>query len=140
MRWEVLQPDEVGLDGMAVGGQVVEQTAELQQVIPAGFVAQRRILFAQPSEPSEHMGVAAKLGKAADLRKGGLEVLQEPAGHVSVVVDGARPQGEGEGLEVILEDLVETGWGLAHGICGGDKRVRVATARAYSRQTSWGAS
>jgi hypothetical protein len=78
-------------------------------MIPAGFVAQRRILFAQPSEPSEQMGVTVELGKATNVRKGGMEVLQEPAGHVSVVVDGAGPQGEGEGLEVILEDLVETG-------------------------------
>ena len=108
-------------------------------MIGAGFVAQRGVLLAQRSEPAEYMGVAAELGKATELGKGGMEVLQEAAGHTSVVLDRAGPQGEGEGLEVILEDLFKTEWRL-HGIGGTDQRVRAATARAYSFQTSWGAS
>jgi hypothetical protein len=53
-------------------------------------------MCAQPAEPAEQVGVAAQLGKLAELRKMGVEILQETMGQVSVVADGGGPQGEVE--------------------------------------------
>ena len=38
-RWEVLRADQVRLDGVAIGSQIVKQTAEAKQVVGAGFIA-----------------------------------------------------------------------------------------------------
>ena len=76
----------------------------------------------------------------AHLRESGMEIVQKPAGHVSIVVDGAGPLGERKNLDLRLEDLVEGEFGLAHRMVGVDKWVRFWTARAYSFHTSWGAS
>jgi hypothetical protein len=126
--------------GEKVVGQVVQQTTEAKQVISASFVAQRRVLLAQPPEPAEQMGVTAELREAAEVRKGGVEIAEEATGDTSILDYRVVPQSEGESLDVSCEDLIETGFGLAHGIGGVDKRVRFSTARAYSRQTSRGAS
>ena len=84
--------------------------------------------------------MAAQLRRPAELRKSDLEIAKKPAGHGSVGGDGGGPQGQGESLDVSFQDLLQAGGGLAHETSGGVKRVRWATARAYSRQTSWGAS
>ena len=85
--------------------------------------------------------MAAQLRRPAELRKSDLEIAKKPAGHGSVGGDGGGPQGQGESLDVSFQDLFQAGGGLAHETSGGVvKRVRLATARAYSRQTSWGAS
>lgn len=86
------------------------------------------------------MGIAAKLREPLDLRKSAMKIAQETVGHASVIGNGVAAQGQGKSLDVSCEDLVETGFGLAHGIGGVDNRARLAMARAYSRQTSWGAS
>ena len=39
---EVFADDETGLDGMALGGQVVEQTAKAEETLLASVVANRR--------------------------------------------------------------------------------------------------
>ena len=136
---EVLAANQVRREGVAVGGEVVEYAAEADQIVDARLVAQGRLLCAQPAEPAEQVGVAAQLGKPAELRKVGVEIAQENLGQGSVVADGGGPQGEGKSLEVSFQDLFQGG-GLAHETSGRVKRVRLATARAYSRQTSWGAS
>ena len=125
---------------MTTGGQVVEQPAEAEQIVGARFVAQRRILFAQPAEPADDVWVPSELGEAVDPRKGGMEVVQETAGDASVIADGVASQGKGQRLDVRFKYLAETGFGLAHAMCAEARRVRLATARVYSRQTSWGAS
>ncbi|MCP5115530.1 MAG: hypothetical protein GY953_32285 [bacterium] len=139
-RRKVLATDEARREGMAVGGQVVEQAAEAQQIIAAGFVRQRRILFRQPAEPAEQVGITTQLREPAHVRVSVLRIGEETASHAAVVGDGVAPQSQGEGLDVGIEDLGEALWGRAHGFSGGNSRVRLATARAYSRQTSWGAS
>src|SRR6266404_1771800 len=46
---------QVRLDGVAIGSQIVKQTAEAQQVVGASLVAQRRIWLAHPAEPAEQV-------------------------------------------------------------------------------------
>ena len=120
--------------------QIVEQAAEAQQVVSAGFIAQGRILFAHPAEPAEQMGIAAKLHEPADLWEGGVKIAEEAVGHTSIVGDGIAAQSQRQRLDVRFEDLFEAASGLTHTICEEPKRVRFAMAQAYSRQTSWGAS
>lgn len=95
MRREVLAANQAGLDGVAVGGQIVEQTAETEEEILAGLVAQRRILFAQLAEPGEQMGIAPQLGEPADLRERGAQMAEEVAGHPTIAVDSAWAQSQG---------------------------------------------
>jgi len=38
-RWEVLATDQVRLEAVAIGSQIVQQTAETQQVVGAGLIA-----------------------------------------------------------------------------------------------------
>jgi hypothetical protein len=76
---------------MAIGGEVVQQTAKTKQVIGAGFIAQRWILLAHPAEPAEQMGIAAELRKTTDPRKGGVQVVEEAMGPASVVGDSVAP-------------------------------------------------
>jgi hypothetical protein len=123
---------------MPIGRQVVEQTAKAEQIVSASLVAQWRILLAEPAEPAEQMGVTAELGQAADVRKSGVEIAEETTGDTSILDDRVVPQREGESLDVRLEDLIEAV--LVHEICEEPMRVRFSTARAYSRQTSCGAS
>jgi hypothetical protein len=88
---EVFADDETRLDGMALGGQVVEQTAKAEETLLASVVANRRAQFAKPAKPTQHMGIAAELGKSADLRERGPQIADEVAGHI-VILD------HGEGL------------------------------------------
>jgi hypothetical protein len=71
---QVLDANEVWSDGMAVGGQILEQTAEVEQIADACFVAQGWIFFAQAAEPAEQMGITAELREPAEVWKGGLEI------------------------------------------------------------------
>lgn len=143
-QWgEVVAANQVRLDRVSLGGEVVQEAAKAEQVIDAGLIAQRMILFAHRAEPAEQMGIATKLRQPAELRKGGVQIAQETAGHGSVVEDGTAPQSERESLDVRFEDLIESElgrFGLAHEIWGMDAPVRFSMARAYSRHTSWGAS
>jgi hypothetical protein len=58
---EVFADDEAGLDGMALGGQVVEQTTQAEETLLASVVANRRAQFAKPAKPTQHMGIATEL-------------------------------------------------------------------------------
>ena len=66
---EVLAANQVRREGVADGSEVVEYAAEADQIVDARLVAQGRLLCAQPAEPAEQVGVAAQLGKPAELRK-----------------------------------------------------------------------
>lgn len=59
-------------------------------------------------------GIAAELAEAAHLRKDGVEIAEEVAGHVTVLGRGAVPQSQGESLHVRFEDLFEGRIGLTH--------------------------
>ena len=86
------------------------------------------------------MGIAAELGESADLRKGGAKITNKAVGNVLVLDHSEGLQSQRKSLDVCFENLFEALSGLTHGILGGVKGARLATARAYSRQTSWGAS
>ena len=83
------------------------------------------------------MGIAAELAKPAHPRESGAEIGQETARGAAIAADGVGTQRQGERPEVSFKDPFE---GLARQIGEGTQRVRCWTARAYSRQTSWGAS
>jgi len=86
------------------------------------------------------MGIATELGESADLGKGSAKVTNEVAGNVLVFDHGERLQSQSQSLDLRFENLFEALSGLTHGTVGEVKGARRATARAYSRQTSCGAS
>ena len=137
---QVSDEDESGLDRIAISSQVMEQATKSDQVTAVSRVAQGRLAFTQPAEPAEQVRIAAQLGEPAHLRKGAVEIGEETARDRSVVTHGVGPQGQSQGLNMRCKDVLETLSGVAHGIWGADKRLRFWTARAYSRQTSWGAN
>jgi hypothetical protein len=104
---EVFSTNERGLQGVAVGGEIVQQPAETNEVLDAGFVAEGRLLFTQRAEPAEQMGIAAQLGEPANLRESGAEISEEAARSRSIVVDRARPQSEGKRLDMSFQELFE---------------------------------
>jgi len=119
----------------------MKQAAETDQVDPARAAGQGRIFFVEATEPAEQMGIAAQLGELEHLREIGLQTGEEAMDGHSIVSVGMGKSPEA-GVKDLLEFLVgQSGRGVrSHGFWGGDKRMRFCTARAYSRQTSWGAS
>jgi hypothetical protein len=71
---EVFATEKIGLNGVAVGGQIIQQPAETNEVIAESFVVQGRLSFTQPPEPAEQMRVAAQLREPAKLGEGGAEI------------------------------------------------------------------
>jgi hypothetical protein len=66
--WEILRTcrkifanNQTGLEEMALEGQIIEKSAKAKQVLLSGVVAQRRILFAEPTEPPQNVGIATEL-------------------------------------------------------------------------------
>ena len=96
-------------------------------------------MLAQVTEPAQQMRIAAELFEAAELWERIMKIAEKPANRYAVGLHRGEPTGHGEGVDVRFEDVVETRFGLGHGIGGVDKRVRFSMARAYSRHTSWGA-
>jgi hypothetical protein len=76
---EVFPTNEIGLKGMAVGGQLLEQPPELNEMVDAGSTAQGWLMFAQRAEPTEEMGIATKLREPTNLWEGGTEIGEEAA-------------------------------------------------------------
>jgi hypothetical protein len=125
---------------MALGGQVVEQAAKAKEALLASVIANRRAQFTKPAKPTQHVRIAAELGKSADLRERRPQIADEVAAHIVILDDRKGLQGQREILHLRLENLFESPSRLTH-IFGGEGRgERLATARAYSRQTSVGAS
>ena len=137
---EIFADNQARLEAMALRGQVVEQTTKTEQALLARVVADRRTQLTKPAEPAQHMGIAAELGESMDLWKGGVKISNEAAGNVLVLDHGEGLQSQRKSLDLCFENLFESLPGLTHGIRGAVKRARLATARAYSRQTSCGAS
>ena len=99
------------------------------------------MLLAEESEPAQQMRISAQLGKFAQVGKSSVEISQKTAGAGAVLFHGLRLEGSSQDLGLGLEELVEGGLRWLHDILSGvDKRTRCWTARAYSRQTSSGAS
>jgi len=142
VRWwrEVFSTNEIVLNGVAVGGKIIQQAAKTNEVIDAGCIAQGQLLFTQPTEPAEQMRITAQLGDLMKLREGGAEISEEVAGGRSIVAHRSGPKGEGKRPDLRFEDLFEAGMALRHDRCEESNAFRFSMARAYSRQTSWGAS
>jgi hypothetical protein len=66
---EILGENESGLQRMALGGKIVEEAPEGEQIDTARAIRQGRILFAERANPAEQMGVAAQLRQAKYLRE-----------------------------------------------------------------------
>jgi hypothetical protein len=81
------------------------------------------------------MGIAAQLTELPYLRESSVEIGKEAAGIGAIVLHRSRPQHGGQDTKVIVEDLLESLGRWLHKISA-DKRMRWATAWAYSRQTS----
>ena len=96
---EVFSANEIGWKGVAVGGQIVQQSAETNEVIIARVVAPGRLLFTEPAEPTEQMRIAAQFGEPAKLGEGGAEISEEVARRSSILLYGAGAEREGERLD-----------------------------------------
>ena len=125
---------------MTLEGQVIEQPAKTDQALLTRMVADRRTQLAKPAEPAQHMGIATELGESMDLGEGSAKITHEVAGNVLVFGHGEGLQRQSKSLDLRFKNLLEASSGLAHGTRGEVKRARLAMARAYSRQTSCGAS
>ncbi len=101
MRREVLAANQAVLEGVAVGGEVVEQAAETKEAILAGLIAQRGILFAQPAESGEQIRIAPQLGEPAEVREGSVQIGEEVTGRAAIAGHSGRTQGQGEGIDVL---------------------------------------
>ena len=66
---EILRKNEPGLQGMALGGQVVEQAPEANEVYPACAIGQGRILLAETAKPAKQMGISAEFREVEHLRE-----------------------------------------------------------------------
>ena len=94
----------------------------------------------EPTEPAEQMRIAAQLRESAKLWEGGAEISQEVARRSSIVAYGARAEREGERPDLCFEDLFPAASASSHGRWEESSAFRFSMARAYSRQTSCGAS
>jgi len=83
---EIVSTNEIGLEGMAVGGQIVQQMAKQNEITDASGVLQGRLLFTQRAEPTEQMRIPAQLGELTNLRESGLEISDETARDSSIAV------------------------------------------------------
>jgi hypothetical protein len=86
------------------------------------------------------MGITAQFGELMNLGESGVEMGEEAASSIPILVHRAGPQGEGESLDMRFEDLFEAGSGLTHEMCEESNPFRLWRAHAYSRQMSCGAS
>ena len=116
LHWEVFAADEVRLNGRVVGRQIMQQSPEADEIGEASCVAQRRMLFAQRTEPTEKMGIATQLREAANLWEGSTEIGEEAAPDISIFRHCIGPQGEAERLDMRFENLFEAGPGRVHEI------------------------
>ena len=76
----------------------------------------------------------------AKLREGSAEIGKEAARDNAILNYRAWSKGEGERPDLSLEDLFQAGLALNHERCEESNAFRFSMARAYSRQTSCGAS
>ena len=111
---KVLVTNEIWKKGVATSGQVVQQSPKTNEMENAGLVAQGRLLFAQPTEPTKQMRIAVQLRELADLRESSAEIAEEAASDGLILFHRAGPGRQGEGLDVPCKDLFEAGLALVH--------------------------
>jgi hypothetical protein len=99
-----------------------------------------RLSFTQRAEPAEQMRIATELGEPTKLWAGGTEISQEVARRGSIVAYRVGAKREGEHLDLRFQDLFQAGSVPSHDRWEKSNALRFSMARAYSRQTSWGAS
>jgi hypothetical protein len=95
---------------------MMQQSPEADEIGEASCVAQLRMLFAQPTEPTEKMGIAAQLREAANLWEGSTEIGEEAAPDILIFRYCIGPQSEAERLDMRFENLFEAGPGRVHEI------------------------
>ena len=137
---KVLWEDKTRLDRMSLEGQVIKQSAKTKQPLVAGMVTHRWTQLAKPAEPAQHVRIAAQLRKPPDLGECFAKITDKVVGNISVFDDREWLQSQSKSLDLLFENLFEGLSGLTHDIDGEVRCARFATARAYSRQISWGAS
>jgi hypothetical protein len=86
------------------------------------------------------MGIAAEMREMFYFGKGFVEVGKEGASYVSIIKHSFGGESGGQDAEMVLNNLLHAQGRAAHEISGVGKLRRWATARAYSFQTSLGAS
>ncbi len=86
------------------------------------------------------MGIPAQLGESAKLRESSAEIGEEAARDITILAYRAGPKGKGERLDLRFEDLFQAGSVASHDRWEESNAFRFSMARAYSRQTSCGAS
>jgi hypothetical protein len=59
--WKVRHANHIALNAMAIGGQIIEQTPEIHEIVQASLIAQGGALLMQPTEPAQYVGIAAQL-------------------------------------------------------------------------------
>jgi hypothetical protein len=116
LHWEVFAADEIRLNGRAVGRQMMQQSPEADEIGEARCVAQRWMLFAQRTEPTEKMGIAAQLRESVNLWEGSTEIGKEAAPDISIFPYCIGPQGEAKRLDMRFENLLEAGPRRVHEI------------------------
>ena len=122
-------------------GQVAQHTTELDETFLANLIAQPRMLLAEEAKPAQHMRISAQLGKFAQVGKSSVKISKKTAGASAILFHGRQLEDSGQDLDLGFEELLEGGLRWLHDVFSGvDKGRRWATARAYSRQTSSGAS
>ncbi len=103
-------------------------------------VAEGWLMSREPTEPAEQMRIPAQLRRLAKPREGDAEIGEEGARARSIRAYRVGPKGESERVDLCFKDFCETGFTASHERCEESKVFRFSMARAYSRQTSCGAS
>jgi|SRR6266566_8728569 len=106
----ILRADQLGLQGMAFGGKVSEQSAETDEIYSASALGQRRGFLTEAADPAEQMGIVTQLGETRQLREMRLEMGEEAMGGHSIVSVGSRESLDA-GVKNLLEFLVDRSGG-----------------------------
>jgi hypothetical protein len=86
------------------------------------------------------MRIATQLGELVKLGEGSAEISEEATHDCSIQVNRVGPKGEGNRLDLLFKDPFQAGSALSHERWEESNAFRFSMARAYSRQTSCGAS
>ena len=99
-----MRKDQPGLEGMARGSKVIQQTADKNQIYPASFIGQGGILLAEAAEPAEQMGIAAQLGELEHLGEICLKIGEKAMGGC-LIVSVRIPKSPDAGVKDLREFL-----------------------------------
>jgi hypothetical protein len=136
-RRKILRKDEPGPEWGMLDGQVAEQTAQAKQVNAASAIGQARVFVAETLHPTEQMRVTLQFRDLAKLWVVRLEIGNEAMDGGSKVSMQIWVRLDGSIQHRMDFVMGRRGTHKSRGNC---RRVRFCTARAYSRQTSWGES